>query len=86
MTRELAAAAAAGPMGLPPAGGPVGVNAAVRRSAEWSASSPVADGLGDKLARIVVQNLNVTPIAAGGSPDPNVLAAQLSNALRVRGS
>ncbi|HEY3434209.1 MAG TPA: hypothetical protein VGK41_01015, partial [Solirubrobacterales bacterium] len=86
MSRELAGVAAAGPMALSPAGGAVGVNAAVRRSAEWSARQPglpAANGAG-AVARTIIEQLIVQPLADGGSPDPDVLAAQLSMAIRTR--
>ncbi len=82
VSRELAGVASAGPPGLAGGTGTVGLSPAVQRAV---ASQPAHSGLNlSRAASMIIENLNITPIADGGSPDPEVLAAQLSMALRTR--
>lgn len=84
MSEELAGVAAAGPVSLTgvasaTASTPAGaVGAAMQRAAAATVNAAVGGG------GLHVENLNVVPMAAGGSPDPDVLAAQLTMALRAR--
>jgi phage-related protein len=83
LSKQLSAAAMVGPPQMAIAGG-VGIDQTAHEAQTLKRVAASIGGGGS--SKKIHQEINVTPIAGGGSPDPDVLASQLSFLLRAKGA